>query len=77
VASASSNPNPNPNPGGQRPLLTLTLTQVASGRFGVTPFFLMNAEQLEIKVSQGAKPGEGGQLPGKKVRGECGCALRL
>jgi glutamate synthase domain-containing protein 2 len=50
---------------------------VASGRFGVTPFFLMNAEQLEIKVSQGAKPGEGGQLPGKKVRGECGCALRL
>jgi len=43
------------------------IKQVASGRFGVTPFFLMNAEQLEIKVSQGAKPGEGGQLPGKKV----------
>jgi len=43
------------------------IKQVASGRFGVTPFFLMNAEQLEIKVSQGAKPGEGGQLPGTKV----------
>eukprot|EP00241_Pyramimonas_parkeae_P000420 CAMPEP_0114250742 /NCGR_PEP_ID=MMETSP0058-20121206/14870_1 /TAXON_ID=36894 /ORGANISM="Pyramimonas parkeae, CCMP726" /LENGTH=1531 /DNA_ID=CAMNT_0001364439 /DNA_START=430 /DNA_END=5025 /DNA_ORIENTATION=+ len=44
-----------------------SIKQVASGRFGVTPFFLMNANQLEIKVSQGAKPGEGGQLPGKKV----------
>mmetsp|Transcript_13331 Transcript_13331/g.42296 ORF Transcript_13331/g.42296 Transcript_13331/m.42296 type:complete len:1633 (+) Transcript_13331:103-5001(+) len=43
------------------------IKQVASGRFGVTPNFLMNAEQLEIKVAQGAKPGEGGQLPGKKV----------
>jgi glutamate synthase (ferredoxin) len=40
---------------------------VASGRFGVTPEFLVNADQLEIKVAQGAKPGEGGQLPGKKV----------
>jgi glutamate synthase (ferredoxin) len=40
---------------------------VASGRFGVTPTFLVNAEQLEIKIAQGAKPGEGGQLPGKKV----------
>jgi len=43
------------------------IKQVSSGRFGVTPHFLMNCEQLEIKVSQGAKPGEGGQLPGKKV----------
>ncbi|KAK3249813.1 hypothetical protein CYMTET_40777 [Cymbomonas tetramitiformis] len=43
------------------------IKQVASGRFGVTPYFLMNAEQIEIKVAQGAKPGEGGQLPGKKV----------
>ena len=42
--------------------------QVASGRFGVTPEFLVNADQLEIKIAQGAKPGEGGQLPGKKVR---------
>ena len=43
------------------------IKQVASGRFGVTPSFLMNAEQVEIKIAQGAKPGEGGQLPGKKV----------
>jgi glutamate synthase (ferredoxin) len=41
--------------------------QVASGRFGVTPEYLMNGQQIEIKVAQGAKPGEGGQLPGKKV----------
>ena len=43
------------------------IKQVASGRFGVTPEYLMNARQLEIKMAQGAKPGEGGQLPGKKV----------
>lgn len=41
--------------------------QVASGRFGVTPEFLVTAKQLEIKMAQGAKPGEGGQLPGQKV----------
>jgi glutamate synthase (ferredoxin) len=41
--------------------------QVASGRFGVTPEFLTTANQLEIKMAQGAKPGEGGQLPGPKV----------
>lgn len=41
--------------------------QVASGRFGVTTEYLMNAEELQIKVAQGAKPGEGGQLPGFKV----------
>lgn len=41
--------------------------QVASGRFGVTPQFLTTAKQLEIKMAQGAKPGEGGQLPGPKV----------
>ena len=41
--------------------------QVASGRFGVTPEFLTTAKQLEIKMAQGAKPGEGGQLPGTKV----------
>ncbi len=41
--------------------------QVASGRFGVTPEYLMSGKQVEIKVAQGAKPGEGGQLPGKKV----------
>jgi glutamate synthase (NADPH) large chain len=41
--------------------------QVASGRFGVTTNYLVNAEELQIKVAQGAKPGEGGQLPGHKV----------
>jgi glutamate synthase (ferredoxin) len=41
--------------------------QVASGRFGVTPQYLVTAKQLEIKMAQGAKPGEGGQLPGQKV----------
>ena len=46
---------------------TSAIRQVASGRFGVTTSFLMGADQLEIKVAQGAKPGEGGQLPGKKV----------
>nr|YP_009392432.1 glutamate synthase [Caloglossa monosticha]ARW60994.1 glutamate synthase [Caloglossa monosticha] len=43
------------------------IKQIASGRFGVTPSYLVNARQLEIKIAQGAKPGEGGQLPGKKV----------
>ena len=43
------------------------IKQVASGRFGVTPEYLMSAKQIEIKLAQGAKPGEGGQLPGKKV----------
>jgi glutamate synthase (ferredoxin) len=43
------------------------IKQVASGRFGVTPEYLMHAKQIEIKMAQGAKPGEGGQLPGKKV----------
>ncbi|WP_286240242.1 glutamate synthase large subunit [Neptuniibacter halophilus] len=43
------------------------IKQVASGRFGVTPEYLVNAEVMQIKVAQGAKPGEGGQLPGGKV----------
>ncbi len=43
------------------------IKQVASGRFGVTIDYLVNADQLQIKVAQGAKPGEGGQLPGHKV----------
>ncbi len=43
------------------------IKQVASGRFGVTSEYLVNAEELQIKVAQGAKPGEGGQLPGHKV----------
>jgi glutamate synthase (NADPH/NADH) large chain len=43
------------------------IKQVASGRFGVTPAYLRSAEVLQIKIAQGAKPGEGGQLPGHKV----------
>jgi glutamate synthase (NADPH/NADH) large chain len=43
------------------------IKQVASGRFGVTAEYLASAEQLQIKIAQGAKPGEGGQLPGRKV----------
>src|SRR6202008_4604534 len=43
------------------------IKQVASGRFGVTSEYLVNANELQIKMAQGAKPGEGGQLPGHKV----------
>ena len=43
------------------------IKQIASGRFGVTPEYLRSAEEIQIKVAQGAKPGEGGQLPGHKV----------
>jgi glutamate synthase (NADPH/NADH) large chain len=44
-----------------------SIKQIASGRFGVTANYLVNADELQIKMAQGAKPGEGGQLPGKKV----------
>jgi len=43
------------------------IKQIASGRFGVTAWYLANADELQIKISQGAKPGEGGELPGGKV----------
>ncbi len=43
------------------------IKQVASGRFGVTSDYLVNADDIQIKIAQGAKPGEGGQLPGNKV----------
>jgi len=43
------------------------IKQVASGRFGVTSWYLTNADELQIKIAQGAKPGEGGELPGRKV----------
>ncbi len=43
------------------------IKQVASGRFGVTSWYLVNADELQIKIAQGAKPGEGGELPGHKV----------
>ena len=46
------------------------IKQVASGRFGVTAEYLVNAKELQIKIAQGAKPGEGGQLPGHKVNAE-------
>ena len=51
------------------------IKQVASARFGVTPEYLVSADELEIKIAQGSKPGEGGQLPGHKVTGEI-AALR-
>ena len=62
----------NSGEGGEDPLRYGTekmskIKQVASGRFGVTPEYLVNAEVLQIKIAQGAKPGEGGQLPGHKV----------
>ncbi|RNA67966.1 glutamate synthase large subunit [Alteribacter keqinensis] len=44
-----------------------SIKQVASGRFGVTSHYLVNADEIQIKIAQGAKPGEGGHLPGKKV----------
>ncbi len=46
------------------------IKQVASGRFGVTPSYLISADELQIKMAQGSKPGEGGQLPGHKVTAE-------
>ena len=46
------------------------IKQVASGRFGVTPGYLASAEEIQIKMAQGSKPGEGGQLPGHKVTAE-------
>jgi len=49
-----------------------SIKQVASGRFGVTSNYLVNADELQIKIAQGAKPGEGGQLPGHKVDEEIG-----
>ncbi len=62
----------NSGEGGEHParygtLKNSKIKQVASGRFGVTPHYLVNAEVLQIKIAQGAKPGEGGQLPGDKV----------
>ena len=54
-----------PDPNGDR--RRSAIKQVASGRFGVTVHYLVNADELQIKMAQGAKPGEGGQLPGHKV----------
>jgi glutamate synthase (NADPH/NADH) large chain len=62
----------NTGEGGENPEFYFTekgayIKQVASGRFGVTPSYLASAQEIEIKIAQGAKPGEGGQLPGHKV----------
>ena len=57
-----------PYPNGDNP--SSGIKQVASGRFGVTTNYLINAKDLQIKVAQGSKPGEGGQLPGHKVSDE-------
>jgi glutamate synthase domain-containing protein 2/glutamate synthase domain-containing protein 1/glutamate synthase domain-containing protein 3 len=54
-----------PDPNGD--LRRSAIKQVASGRFGVTSYYLVNSDELQIKMAQGAKPGEGGQLPGHKV----------
>ena len=56
-----------PRPNGDNP--SSAIKQIASGRFGVTAEYLNNCREIEIKVAQGAKPGEGGQLPGIKVSG--------
>src|SRR5205814_2166020 len=54
-----------PDPNGD--LRRSAIKQVASGRFGVTSYYLVNCDELQIKMAQAAKPGEGGQLPGHKV----------
>jgi len=54
-----------PDPNGD--IRSSAIKQVASGRFGVTSLYLVNAQEIQIKIAQGAKPGEGGQLPGRKV----------
>ncbi|MEA2476979.1 MAG: hypothetical protein QOC87_1178, partial [Actinomycetota bacterium] len=65
----------NTGEGGEEPARFLDqrnsgIKQIASGRFGVTPEYLANAKELQIKMAQGSKPGEGGQIPGKKVTEE-------
>jgi glutamate synthase domain-containing protein 2/glutamate synthase domain-containing protein 1/glutamate synthase domain-containing protein 3 len=72
VAMARLGARSNSGEGGEDPARYVTeanstIKQVAAGRFGVTPGYLASARELEIKMAQGAKPGEGGQLPGPKV----------
>jgi glutamate synthase (NADPH/NADH) large chain len=62
----------NPLPDGSMNPERSAIKQVASGRFGVTTEYLVNADDLQIKMAQGAKPGEGGQLPGHKVNEQIG-----
>ncbi len=72
IAMNSIGGKSNSGEGGEDPVRYSTernsaIKQVASGRFGVTPAYLASASEIEIKMAQGAKPGEGGQLPGHKV----------
>ena len=72
IAMNSLGGKSNSGEGGEDPeryedLSVSKIKQIASGRFGVTPDYLMHAEELQIKMAQGSKPGEGGQLPGHKV----------
>jgi glutamate synthase domain-containing protein 2/glutamate synthase domain-containing protein 1/glutamate synthase domain-containing protein 3 len=67
TGEGGEDPSAYPDNNGVPSLLNNKIKQVASGRFGVTAEYLIHAEELEIKVAQGAKPGEGGQLPGFKV----------
>ncbi|MFD2112792.1 glutamate synthase large subunit [Thiorhodococcus fuscus] len=60
----------NPLPDGSTNPERSAIKQVASGRFGVTAEYLVNADDIQIKIAQGAKPGEGGQLPGHKVNAQ-------
>lgn len=59
-----------PLPDGSRNPKRSSIKQIASGRFGVSSYYLTNADELQIKMAQGAKPGEGGELPGHKVIGD-------
>ncbi|ERN14138.1 hypothetical protein AMTRI_Chr01g134120 [Amborella trichopoda] len=59
-----------PLPDGSMNPMRSAIKQVASGRFGVSSYYLTNADELQIKMAQGAKPGEGGELPGHKVVGD-------
>jgi len=61
---------------GKGDLANSAIKQVASGRFGVTPEYLVNAREIEIKMAQGSKPGEGGQIPGYKVSAEIAAIRR-
>ena len=60
-----------PLPDGSRNPQRSAIKQIASGRFGVTANYLTNADELQIKIAQGAKPGEGGEPPGQKVQVWC------
>jgi glutamate synthase domain-containing protein 2/glutamate synthase domain-containing protein 3 len=70
IGGASNTGEGGEDPARYRTAANSKIKQVASGRFGVTPEYCSFAEELQIKIAQGSKPGEGGQLPGHKVTGE-------